>query len=57
MIIFLATINEETDMIAVGDKAPHFQLPDHLRREVSLASFAGKHNVMLLFYPLDFTPT
>ena len=44
-------------MIAVGDKAPQFELTDHLRRTVSLASFAGKHNVMLLFYPLDFTPT
>ena len=43
-------------MIAVGDKAPPFQLTDQFRREVSLAQFAGK-NVMLLFYPLDFTPT
>ena len=53
----METIPQETNMIAVGDKAPPFQLTDHLRREVSLASFAGKHNVMLLFYPLDFTPT
>ena len=44
-------------MIAVGDKAPGFELPDHLSRKLSLEQFAGKRNVMLLFYPLDFTPT
>ena len=44
-------------MIAVGDKAPGFSLMDHLGREVKLEQFAGQRNVMLLFYPLDFTPT
>ena len=44
-------------MIAVGEKAPGFKLADHLGREISLDQFAGKRHVMLLFYPLDFTPT
>jgi peroxiredoxin len=44
-------------MIAEGSKAPGFELADHFGRKISLGSFAGKHNVMLLFYPLDFTPT
>ena len=44
-------------MIAVGQKAPDFALADQFGREVSLAQFAGKQQVMLLFYPLDFTPT
>ena len=44
-------------MIATGTKAPGFKLPDHLGREVTLDQFAGKRHVMLLFYPLDFTPT
>jgi peroxiredoxin len=44
-------------MIAVGTRAPDFTLPDHLGRKVSLGSFTGKRNVMLLFYPLDWTPT
>jgi peroxiredoxin len=44
-------------MISVGQKAPGFKLPDHLGREVGLEQFAGKRHVMLLFYPLDFTPT
>jgi peroxiredoxin len=44
-------------MIAVGEKAPDFNLPDHLGRTVSLAKFVGKQHVVLLFYPLDWTPT
>lgn len=44
-------------MIEVGTQAPEFKLPDQLGRQVDLADFAGKRHVMLLFYPLDFTPT
>ena len=44
-------------MIAVGDKAPDFALKDHLGREVSLATLLPKQHVLLLFYPLDWTPT
>jgi len=44
-------------MISVGQQAPGLELPDHLDRIVSLDQFAGKRHVMLLFYPLDFTPT
>ncbi len=46
-----------TQMIAVGSKAAGFSLPDHLGRTITLDQFAGRRNVMLLFYPLDFTPT
>ncbi len=46
-----------SEMIVVGNKAPGFSLPDHLGRIITLDQFAGKRNVMLLFYPLDFTPT
>ncbi len=44
-------------MIEVGSQAPQFSLPDHLRRKVSLEQFQDKRHVMLMFYPLDFTPT
>ena len=44
-------------MIEVGQKAPGFALNDQFGRNVSLGGFAGKRHVMLLFYPLDFTPT
>ena len=44
-------------MIQPGDKAPGFELPDHLGRQIKLSSFKGKRHVMLLYYPLDWTPT
>ena len=44
-------------MIEVGSKAPAWALKDHLGREVKSEDFLGKCNVMLLFYPLDWTPT
>ena len=40
-----------------GDQAPDFKLNDQFGREVALADFKGRCNVMLLFYPLDWTPT
>jgi len=46
-----------SQMITAGTRAPSFSLPDHLGRAIALDSFAGRRNVMLLFYPLDFTPT
>ena len=44
-------------MISVGDTAPAFALKDQFDRTISLDQFKGKRHVMLLFYPLDFTPT
>lgn len=40
----------------VGDKAPDFVLPaGSFDNKVSLKDFLGKKNVVLAFYPLDFT--
>jgi len=36
--------------------APDFALPNASQREVSLADFKGKNNVVLYFYPRDDTP-
>lgn len=47
----------EDTLIEVGSKAPEFKLGDHFGRTMSLSQFAGKKHVMLLMYPLDFTPT
>ena len=44
-------------MIAVGQPAPEFSLQDQFGRTVSLAAYRGRQNVLLLFYPLDWTPT
>ena len=44
-------------MISVGETAPDFSLKDHLGREVRLSDFRGKRHVLVLLYPLDWTPT
>ncbi len=44
-------------MIPVGSPAPGFTRTDHLGRTVSLDALRGRQHVLLLFYPLDFTPT
>ncbi len=43
--------------IAVGQAAPDFTLKDQSMKEVKLADFKGKKNVVLVFYPLDWIPT
>ena len=42
--------------IAVGQTAPDFSLKDQYDQEVKLSDFAGKKNVVLVFYPLDWSP-
>jgi len=42
--------------IAVGQKAPDFTLQNQDKKEVKLSDFAGKKNVVLMFYPLDWSP-
>lgn len=44
-------------LIAPGSEAPAFELDSHLDSKVSLADFNGNKNVLMVFYPLDFTPT
>lgn len=41
--------------LAPGDPAPRFTLPDHARAEWSLDDHLGSGDVVLAFYPLDFT--
>ena len=43
--------------LKIGDVAPAFTLPNTKREPVSLESFKGKSNVVLLFVPLAFTGT
>lgn len=42
-------------MIKVGEQAPDFEL-DSQFGTFTLSQFKGEKNVMLVFYPLDFTP-
>jgi peroxiredoxin len=41
--------------IAVGDKAPDFELRDQHGQTVRLSGFRGGKNVVLVFYPFSFT--
>jgi peroxiredoxin len=41
--------------IAVGQSAPEFTLKDQNEKDVKLSDYRGK-NVVMLFYPLDFSP-
>jgi peroxiredoxin len=43
-------------MLKIGDKAPEFTLNDTDGKPVSLKDFRGQ-NVLVVFYPLAFTPT
>jgi peroxiredoxin len=44
-------------MLSIGDNAPDFELSSHLdkERKVKLSGLRGK-NVVIAFYPLDWTP-
>jgi len=39
-----------------GDPAPDFTLPSTVGDKVTLSDYRGKKSVLLLFYPLDFSP-
>lgn len=43
--------------LTIGSPAPLFELSDQHGEKISLESFKGKKNVVLLFYPYSFTGT
>lgn len=42
--------------VKVGDIAPDFDIRNQEQLKISLSEFKGKKNVVLVFYPADFTP-
>jgi len=42
--------------LKAGDMAPDFTLPSTVGDKVTLSDYRGKKSVVLLFYPLDFSP-
>ena len=42
--------------VKVGDLAPDFKLQGIGGKEYALSECRGKNSVVLLFYPLDWTP-
>jgi len=50
------TPNSKMSIIQAGAQAPDFELESHDDRKIKLSDLRGK-KVLLVFYPLDFTPT
>lgn len=51
------SVADKTQTLKVGDPAPDFELPGHRGDEkVRLSDYRGKKNVVVVFYPLDWTP-
>ena len=42
--------------LKVGDLAPDFTLPATFRDAISLSQYRGQVNVVLVFYPFDWSP-
>jgi len=53
----LAGVTGVAAALEVGDKAPDFELASTQDGKFKLSSMAGKKNVIIQFYVLDFTPT
>jgi len=51
----MQTTMDRTETLKVGDAAPDFTLKDQDGHDVTLSSFRGKKNVVLIFHPLAFT--
>ena len=51
------SVADKTQTLKIGDEAPDFELPGHRGGErVKLSDYRGKKNVVIVFYPLDWTP-
>ncbi len=48
--------SSQTETLKVGDPAPDFTLSTHNEGELNLAWYQGRKNVVLAFYPADWTP-
>jgi peroxiredoxin len=43
-------------LLRIGEKAPNFTLESTTRGQISLLDFRNNKNVLIAFYPFDFTP-
>jgi len=57
LALMLFALSGAAAALDVGDKAPDFDLPSTKDGKFKLSNMAGKKNVVVQFYVLDFTPT
>lgn len=57
LAFFLCAFPGLAAAVEVGDKAPDFELASTKEGKFRLSGLAGKKNVIIQFYVLDFTPT
>ena len=57
LALALAGLSGTAAALEVGEKAPDFELASTQAGKFKLSDFAGKKNVIVQFYVLDFTPT
>lgn len=57
VLAFLLAVPGMAAAVEVGEKAPDFDLPSTKAGKFKLSNMAGKKNVVIQFYVLDFTPT
>jgi peroxiredoxin len=46
----------EATILKVGQQAPEFELMNQDKNKLKLSDYRGKKKVILLFYPMDFSP-
>ena len=52
----LAALSPRSDLVPVGQQAPDFQASDQSGGQLRLGELLEKNDVVLIFYPGDFTP-
>ena len=57
LALSLAVATGTAAAVEVGEKAPDFELPSTKGGKFKLSDLAGKKNVVIQFYILDFAPT
>jgi peroxiredoxin len=57
LALALAGLPGTAAALEVGEKAPDFDLPSTKGGNFKLSDLAGKKNVVIQFYLIDFTPT
>ena len=55
--LLLVAAHGPAHALEVGEKAPDFELASTQSGKFRLSDMAGKKNVVIQFYVLDFTPT